>query len=83
MGLTGRTLQSLNPHAGIVKLSCCLPDFGDEQQSESLPQTPVSSPDHQSRGLAVSQILTELPRCGGTPGEAGHYRDLRNRQAVL
>ncbi len=74
--------QGATPH-GIVKLSCYLPDFGDEQQCESLPQTQVSSPDHQSRGLAVSPILSELSRHRGPPCGTRSYRLPRDCSAVV
>jgi hypothetical protein len=68
---------------GIVKLITELPDFGDEQQRESLPKAQVSSPNHQPRGLAVSQILTELPRHRGPPCGTRSYRQLRDRTSVV
>jgi hypothetical protein len=36
-----RRCRNARFHRGIVKLSCYLPDFGDEQQSKSLPQAQV------------------------------------------
>ena len=74
---TKRGLRARKPPDGTVNSTLFPPDSTDEQQSESLPQTPVSSPDEQSRSLAVSQIQPEPSRHQRTLVSAGDRRHLR------
>ena len=57
--------------------------FADENEYEHLSWPPVPSRDHQPRRVLVAEILLELPRYRGTPGEAGYCRHLRDRIHLL